>query len=344
MVTEIYPQIFVNKIPLPGFPINAVNSYIILSDRRNLIIDTGFDTQEGKKAMMHGIRELGVDLDKTDLLLTHMHPDHIGMAAYLQERGTLVFMGETDRELVRRIYSETAGSPLEELYEILYLGEDVIPLRGNNGGDFLHLGEVNLEPVKAKDIFNIGNYSLEVLDIPGHTPGHIGLYERKHRLCFGGDHILEQVTPSVLFWSFECDMLGLYFNSLRKIYELDIDYLYPAHYDIIANHRRRIRQLVCHCSQRLREVKETIAGAKRTPLQIAALLHWNVKERWEDFPKTLKFLAIGETMAFVEHLCHRGIVERTRAGKKLYYETKKGALGNTACTDYDVCNFASVEE
>ncbi|NLI91279.1 MAG: hypothetical protein GX434_03495 [Peptococcaceae bacterium] len=58
MITEVYPNIYQNIIPLPNFPLKTVNSYMVISDIRNVIIDTGFNTEEGRNALMEGIKEL----------------------------------------------------------------------------------------------------------------------------------------------------------------------------------------------------------------------------------------------------------------------------------------------
>jgi len=84
MISEVYPNIFKNEIPLPKNPLKAINSYIIVAKNRNLIIDTGFNTTECLTELMKGLDELNIDLNKTDLLITHMHTDHSGLAPALK--------------------------------------------------------------------------------------------------------------------------------------------------------------------------------------------------------------------------------------------------------------------
>ena len=83
MAIEVYPNIFKVEIPLPNNPLRSLNSYIIKSENRNLIIDTGFNIKECKDALMKGIEETKIDLKKTDLLVTHLHSDHAGAGLLL---------------------------------------------------------------------------------------------------------------------------------------------------------------------------------------------------------------------------------------------------------------------
>lgn len=319
MVTEVFPNIFLIEIPLPNFTLKKVNSYVILSEEQNLIVDTGFNTEEGREAFRRGLGELNVDLGKTKLLLTHMHPDHTGMASWLQHQGATAYIGKHDGRLINKIYSETSKTRLEILYEELSEERDVMPTRANFFGDN-STEDVALHLLNNSDTIQIGPYRFEVMDIPGHTPGHIGLYERKHRLFFCGDHILERISPSVVFWGFEKDILGLYLQSLRKVSELEIDQLFTAHQSILYDHRGRIRELLAHSDARLEEVRTALAEGRKTPREVASRLHWNVNGTWEDFAKDIKFFAVGETLTFLEHLVHLDLAVRTRTVGNIFYQ------------------------
>lgn len=321
LITEVYPSIYLNEIPLPNFPLTTVNSYIILSDKRNLIIDTGFNTEEGRNAILEGIQELNVNLRRTDLLLTHLHPDHVGMASFLQEKGVTVYIGKIDGHLINSTYSKKAKSQLEKLYEVLSHENDIMPTRANEYGNN-STEDVIFHFLQARELITVGEYSFEVMDIPGHTPGHIGLFERTHKLFFCGDHILEKISPSVMFWGYNQDILGFYINSLNKVNRLDIDYLFTAHFNIIRNHRDRISKLIFEYEERLAEIKNIMSEEEKSPLEVAVQVKWKVKMTWQGFSKTQKFSALGETLSFLEHLVHIGDIKRVNVGENLSYKRK----------------------
>jgi len=318
MITEVYPNIFKNEIPLPKNPLKAINSYIIVSESRNLIIDTGFNTVECQTELMKGLEELNIDLNKTDLFITHMHNDHSGLAPVLKKHGVqVIYFSQIDGE----IYNQTSKRDMffKSLNQLLgFESDDSIEF----GKEF---GTKQTEPLEFRPLFKgdkvvIGDYSFEVVDIPGHTPGHIGLYERKHKLFFCGDHILDEITPNITFWGFEQDILAIYFKSLNKVYEYEIDYLFTAHRKIIRDHQKRITELLYHHEERLKEILGILREGRKTPVEMAASMQWDLSHKeWSDFPSSQKWFASGEALSHLEHLVHIGLVERLdKTGVLLY--------------------------
>ncbi len=83
MIEEIVPNLYRAEIPLPRSPLKWLNSYIVKGGDRFLIIDTGFNRQECLDAMNASLQKLGVDLNKTDFFITHLHADHMGLVGTL---------------------------------------------------------------------------------------------------------------------------------------------------------------------------------------------------------------------------------------------------------------------
>lgn len=319
MVREVFPNIYLNEIPLPNNPLRSLNSYILFSDKRNLIIDTGFNLKACKDALMMGVAELKIDLNKTDLLLTHMHIDHSGLADDLRKLGCNVLISKKDGELIN-LFRSSEESVSEKMYTALALDKEALTFSNKEfGKNTTELFEYS--PLAEGDILEIGPYVLEVVDIPGHTPGHIGLYERKYKLFFSGDHILNEITPNITFWGYDKDSLGLYLASLKKINEFDIDVVFPAHRSIIKDYRKRIKELIAHHKERLAEITNIIREGEKTASQTAAKMHWDLSyDKWEDFPGTQKYFASGEAMSHLEHLVFQGIAQRVKDHETVYYE------------------------
>lgn len=321
MLNEVYPNIYLNEIPLPNNPLRAINSYIIVSKDKNLIIDTGFNRKECKDALVEGIKELDLDLNNTYLLVTHLHADHSGLAGELSKAGVKVYAGKIDGKLINEMSSDEYWQRFEE-YKILFdLEKDNIYFDDHPGYKYCLKEPIDFVSLVEGDILNIGEYSFKVIDIPGHTPGHIGLYEKNHKLFFGGDHVLESITPNIAFWDFEEDILSVYFENLKKVYAYDIDYLFSSHRKIIRDHKRRIIEILDHHKERLQEVKEILKDKKMTVRDVAANMHWDLSyDKWEDFPNPQKWFASGEAMSHLEHLYYEGEVDRTEENGVLYYK------------------------
>ena len=197
-------------------------------------------------------------------------------------------------------------------YKVLFdLDKDNISFDDHPGYKYCPKEPIDFVSLQEGDILNVGNYHLEVVDIPGHTPGHIGLYEKKHKLFFGGDHILDSITPNIAFWGFDEDILDTYFKSLNKIYNYDIKTVFPSHRKIVRNHKKRINELLEHHGKRLEEIKEIIKDNKMTVRDVASKMHWDLRHNsWEDFPNPRKWFASGEAMSHLEHLVCIGEVDK----------------------------------
>ena len=91
-----YPLIYRIAVELPENPLKALNSYVLRSGGKNLIIDTGFHRPECHTSLWNGIRELGLDLKNSVLFLTHLHADHIGLVGDFVEKGVPIYTGRID--------------------------------------------------------------------------------------------------------------------------------------------------------------------------------------------------------------------------------------------------------
>ena len=105
MAEQIAEGLYRLDIPLPGNPLKNLNSYLITGER-NLLIDTGFRLDACREAMEHQLRELGVDLRRTDLFLTHLHTDHTGLAGELHRPGCRVYIGAVDGPLMEKSWGQ----------------------------------------------------------------------------------------------------------------------------------------------------------------------------------------------------------------------------------------------
>ncbi|HJX69139.1 MAG TPA: MBL fold metallo-hydrolase, partial [Dehalococcoidia bacterium] len=78
---EILSGLYRIKVPLPGSPLKATNSYVMKGAERSLIIDTGWNREDCMVALVSGLSECGVDPKQADFFITHMHADHSGLVS-----------------------------------------------------------------------------------------------------------------------------------------------------------------------------------------------------------------------------------------------------------------------
>jgi glyoxylase-like metal-dependent hydrolase (beta-lactamase superfamily II) len=100
MIEKILPGLFRVEIALQNSPLKFLNSYVSQSSDRNLIIDTGLNRKECLDAMHLGLRQLDIDLEKTDFFITHLHADHFGLLSKLVTSSSRVFFNRLEAELI----------------------------------------------------------------------------------------------------------------------------------------------------------------------------------------------------------------------------------------------------
>lgn len=308
---EICKNIYRIPVRLTGNPLKELNSYLIKDENRSLLIDTGFRREECREDLRAGLDELGVCLEDMDIFLTHLHSDHSGLASELIAPGGRIYIGEIDcnwlndtafieakRSHYLRSYRQ-GGTPEETIDRMLVrnpaVTEAAVP------------GCRNYVPLHSGDKLNVGGYELECIWTPGHTPGHMCLWNEANGIMFTGDHVLFDITPNITQWPGVEDSLGDYLASLEMMKRYPVRMALSGHRKT-GDYSGRISQLQAHHQRRL---EEALRVMKEMPgmstYEITGHLTWKIRARnWEEFPDTQKFFAVGECMAHLDYLQKRG--------------------------------------
>ena len=315
MFEEIMPQLYRIIIPLPNSPLKELNSYVIKADDRNLIIDTGFNRTVCFEAMQEGLRALDIDLSKTDFMLTHMHSDHTGLVSRLATPTSAVYFSRIDAKVFDKNinwqpmidYAVSNGFQLEELLNAL---------KNHPGIKYSPQNLPEFSLVDDGSIIQIGDYRLKCLLTPGHTEGHICLYEEKKQILFSGDHVLYDITSHIESWSYEVNSLKNYLKSLEKVRNLPVNVVLPGHRNFLTDLNRRIDELKKHHQNRVNEVLEVLGKNTMNAYDIAAGMTWDIDcESWEQFPIAQKWFATGETIAHLRYIEGEGRIKRNTGEK-----------------------------
>jgi len=322
MVREILANLYKIEIPLPASPLKALNSYVIKGSERNLIIDTGWDREECKSAMQGGLKELGVDLEKCDFFITHRHTDHIGLVSNLTTEASKIYFNQPDADSI-----EKSGDRWDHLFEYARMSglperELRILLDGHPGFKYRPKGPMAFTILKEDDTVNIGEYSFKCLGTPGHTEGHLCLYEPNKKVLVSGDHILNTITPNIQLWSDKWNPLKEYLASLDKVYELDIGLVLPGHRSILKDCRGRIQELKDHHQKRVDEILLILEKGSQNAFQVASEMSWDIADVYDSFdlfPATQKWFATGEAIAHLKYVEEKGMVRREILNHNIVY-------------------------
>lgn len=311
------------EIPLPRSPLKTLNSYFIKNPNgRNLLIDTGFNRKECKEATFNALEELQVDMDKTDLFITHLHSDHCGLASVLPRPGAKIYCSKIDGDIINANTTEEYWERLDETFigygfprAEIGRNTDIHPGRKYNNER-----PIEFSIIKDGDIIKVGKYNLKCIMTPGHTPGHMCLYDEKEKILFSGDHILGDITPNICFGLDMEDPLKSYFDSLKLIRNLDIKHLFTAHREMVGDPYQRIDKLLDHHQIRLAEVMTIMDGKTLNAYQVAGDMTWDIKcETWEDFPAQQKWFAVGEAISHLQYLVGIGKLKKELINDVYHY-------------------------
>ena len=299
-------------IVLPNNPLKWLNCYVIRGER-NLLLDTGFRMPACREALLAGMRELELTPDNTDVFLTHFHSDHIGGAAMLDQMGFLLIMGRTD-------YTFFCIDPLERLRRVLDLmraggmPEDQLQeVYREKGPSRFAPGPFHADTVEDGDILDYGSFRLQCVETPGHTQGHMCLWDREHSRLFLGDHILFDISPNICVWPEGGDALGSYLLSLDRICRFPAESAFPAHRNrSVLTVAERAAQLKQHHARRMQEMLTIIAEQPGIcAYEIARQMRWRIRAcSWEEFPLAQRYFAMNEALAHLEHMLREGMLRR----------------------------------
>jgi len=320
MVEEILPNLYKIEIPLPGSPLKALNSYLIKSQGRFLVIDTGMNREECMREMSSNLERLDVDLKKTDFFITHIHTDHLGLVANLATETSTVYFNRQEASITN------SHSPwwqeLMALYHSNGFPEDELKkaLESHPGYRYHLKSHVDFCILKEGDTIEIGDYCFRCIETPGHSPGHMCLYEASKKLLVSGDHILFDITPNISLWSKENNPIKEYLASLDKVYALEVNLVLPGHRSISTEHRKRITELKHHHQTRVNEILSVLEDGEKNAFQIASLISWDVDySSWELFPSFQKWFAVGETLSHLKYLEEDGLVQKKMKENKIVF-------------------------
>jgi glyoxylase-like metal-dependent hydrolase (beta-lactamase superfamily II) len=324
MIDEIGADLFCIEVPLPGSPLQSINSYVVTSDDRSLVIDTGMMRPECERALREGLDELNVRLAETDFFITHLHADHMGLVSTLATDTSTVYFNRPDNAVVVAA-REDSRNFFDTLIALTRRGgfserEIEASLREHPGYKYSPPDYPPFRFVDDGDELVVGEYRFLVVATPGHTPGHRCLYEPGRRLFVSGDHVLGDITPNITVWADDDDSLGDYLASLDKVAELDVELVLPGHRTSFNGFRSRIDELKRHHRHRLDETLAALDSGSRTAYQVASRMTWDIVARsWDDFPVVQKWFAVSEATSHLRYLQHRDqVVSAEHDGRLLY--------------------------
>lgn len=242
-------------------------------------------------------KKLEVNLAKTDFFITHLHADHLGLVGTLFTATSKVYFNEIEASIVNAPHQEREqrwqrffnvfvahGFPEAELRE---------SVAEHPGQRYSGRTRLDFSLVKEGDVIQVGDYAFRCLQTPGHSPGHLCLYEADRKILVSGDHILFDITPNITFLEELENSLKSYLESLHKVYDLEVSLVLPGHRSLAKNHQKRIQELQAHHENRLNEVLSALKEGGKTVFQVAPYVTWDVQyDSWGRVPTATEVVCL----------------------------------------------------
>lgn len=305
-VAQIAPDAWRITLPLP-FRLRAVHLYLVRGEDGYTLIDAGLDTQAARDVFDDALRALGIrPASIVRLYVTHMHPDHIGMAGRHAASGARAFIARDEERRARYVWGL---APLDDWVAFLRLHGMA---EGAASGAMRAAADLRacvtlpdrFEYVADGDIVPVGDRSCRVVWTPGHSDHHYVLVDDAGETIFAGDHLLPSITPNIGLYP-ECrpDPLGDYLWSLDRFSKEAGYAVLPAHGEAYTGLSKRIGELRAHHDSRLDGVRTCVADGALVGVTAADI----VAKFWSDklSAHEVRF-ALVEIAAHLEYLRLRG--------------------------------------
>lgn len=325
---EVAPGILWLRMPLP-FELDHINLYLIEEPSLGgfALIDTGIGTSKTQALWESLLNDLGKPITK--VIVTHMHPDHIGMAGYLVDKFRVpLYMSHSEYFVGRAISAGARGASDWQDDEYLvrcgmsteYVAAAKQNRKESKGvGQVIHPIPVQFERLQGGDSLTIGDHSWQVIIGRGHSPEHVCLYSESLNVLISGDHVLPIISPNIGVYSTEpnANTLKQYLSTLPQFTELPVTALVlPSHKQPFHGLHTRVHQLISHHHAHLDSLRMFCI----TPRTIEACLPVLFKRKLNQHNM---FFAIAEAFSHLNYLYFANEVSRIINAQGHYEFTTK---------------------
>lgn len=322
---EVAPGIHWLRMPLP-FALDHINLWLIEEGDGWAIVDTGINSSK--------VRALWDDVfagpmrgrPPVRLVVTHFHPDHMGLADWLTDRFAITMEASLAEWACARGLSLVGGADFTTVsvpfYKAAGFGEDMLELviqRGNPYSARTPRIPASFIRLREGQTITLGGRQWEIIVGEGHSPELAALWCADEAVLISGDQVLPSITPNVGIWPTEpeSDQLGLFLETLEKFRRPAADTLVlPSHGLPFRGLHERLDVMIRHHDERLDATLEACAEPI-TAVELTKVLFRRPLDTHQ------VFFAMGESMAHLHLLMTRGEVERETDNHGVYRYRRK---------------------
>lgn len=307
-ISQLTSDIVQIQIPLP-YALNSVNCYLLRGRDGWTLLDTGLNTAAARSQWQRAMQALNISaVDIRQIVLTHTHPDHFGLAGWWQRQVDSpmpLILPQREESQMRSFYRGENTALYHRWMLDCGLGRTTVESVESALGSTRDLTQphpLRQAYLTAGSKLRLGERVCRAIHAPGHSDGQLIFYDEADQLLLCGDHVLMRISPNIGSWPHsEPDPLGRYLASLQALTSLDVRLALPGHKGLIHDWRGRIDELIAHHDQRLEQTAHALAAGAGAVYEVSAQL-FNLDRltahEWR--------FAMAETLAHLNYLRERG--------------------------------------
>jgi glyoxylase-like metal-dependent hydrolase (beta-lactamase superfamily II) len=321
---QVAPGVQWLRLPLP-YRLDHVNVYLIEDEDGWTVLDTGLGTDACRAAWDAVLSGPMAGQRLTSMIVTHYHPDHVGLAGWLAERFVLPLSMPRPEYLYSLALQYAPGDLGADMHRPFYhrhgLSPQVTEAVLSRGHEYLRRTTgvpTSYHRLRHGDSRRIGTRAFQVITGGGHALEQAMLYRPEERLFFAADQVIARISPNVSVHAMEPDLdaLGIYLGSLSGLRDSvahDVLVL-PGHGLPFYGLHERIGDLMEHHEQRCAVIAE---ACRPQPLSVADIVPCVFQRELDEHQTGFAF---GEVLAHVNHMLGRDqlVLETGRDGIDRY--------------------------
>lgn len=263
LLTQVTDEIYKLSVEYP-FAMGQTNCYLFDGEKGFTFVDTGSYAKESITIWEQTIAS-GIPIEK--VVLTHVHPDHIGLARWFQQHHHVpVFISSLGYKEMQRIREKGHHTFMSRVFK-QHGGPDIPEQMASFGTTIYQFEPDGLFENQQK--IKLGNDLYETIWTPGHAPDHFCFYNHEKQVMVTGDHVLKEISPIVGVWSEEdVNPLRDYFEALERIRTLSTHFALPGHGDLIDHLKNRVDEMFSRHNHRLQQAMESVLNEEKTTGQV----------------------------------------------------------------------------
>lgn len=311
---EVAPGVLWMRLPLP-MALDHVNIYALDDGDTWTVIDTGFDSTRGRAIWGRLLAGPLAGKPVGRVVVTHHHPDHIGLAGWLQAKGAELLTTRTAWLYARMLCLDEQATPLPEqvaFWRAAGMAPDILAQRTAerpfNFSDVVAPLPLGFTRLQEGDEIAMGGRRWTIRMGNGHAPEHATFWSQDDRLVLGGDQLLPSISANIGVYPTEpaADPLGEWLDSCAAFQPLarEDHLVLPGHKLPFTGLPLRLHQMMENHHGALGRLREHLS----TPRTAAACFLPLFKR---EIAGAAYGLALVEAVAHLNHLLHQGQVSRS---------------------------------